>query len=80
MLFRSISVATVNDGVPAQEAGLQVGDLIVTANGSPVTSLVELRRILYRVGVDGELTCTVVRDGAELEISFALIELPEQDD
>ena len=77
---KGISVATVNDGVPAQEAGLQVGDLIVTANGSPVTSLVELRRILYRVGVDGELTCTVVRDGAELEISFALIELPEQDD
>lgn len=77
---KGISVATVNDGVPAQEAGLMAGDLIVAANGKPVASLVELRRVLYRVGVDGELTCTVVRDGAELEISFALIELPRQDD
>ena len=77
---RGVEVASVNDGVPAQEAGLRVGDLIVTANGRPVASLVELRRVLYRTGVDGELTCTVVRDGMELEISFALIELPEQDD
>lgn len=74
---KGISVATVRDGVPADQAGLKVGDLIVSANGTPVTSLVELRRVLYRIGVDGELTCTVVRDGAELEISFALIELPD---
>ena len=77
---KGISVVSVNDGVPAQEAGLKAGDLIVTANGRSVASLVELRRVLYRTGVDGELTCTVVRDGTELEISFALIELPEQDD
>ena len=77
---KGVEVASVNDGVPAQEAGLRAGDLIVTANGRPVASLVELRRVLYRTGVDGELTCTVVRDGMELEISFALIELPEQDD
>ena len=77
---RGIEVASVNRGVPAQEAGLKAGDLIVTANGVDVTSLVELRRVLYRTGVDGELTCIVVRDGVELEISFALIELPAQDD
>ncbi|MBD5132893.1 MAG: trypsin-like serine protease, partial [Clostridiales bacterium] len=63
----------------ARAAGLKVNDLIVSANGQPVTSLVELRRVLYRTGVDGELTCTVVRNGSEREISFSLIELPEQE-
>ena len=51
----------------------------LSANGSPVTSLVELRRVLYRTGVDGELTCTVLRGGEELEISFRLVDGSEQD-
>ena len=76
---KGILVSEITGAAP-REAGLREGDLIVSANGTSVTSLVELRRVLYRVGVDGELTCTVVRDGSELEISFALIELPKQDD
>ena len=71
---RGIEVRTVDAGTPAQKAGLRVGDLIVSANGQPVTDLVELRRMIYRTGVDGMLHCVVVRDGRELRISFALID------
>ena len=74
---RGILVDSVEKGTPAQEAGLQKDDLIVSANGQPVTSLIELRRVIYRTGVDGLLHCIVVRDGEELSISFALIDKPE---
>ena len=69
-----VIVREVNDGVPAQEAGLAVGDFIIAANGQTVAALTDLRRVLYRAGVDGEVTCTVLRDGDELEITFSLID------
>ena len=71
---RGILVDSVDRGAPAQEAGLRKDDLIVSANGQRVTSLVELRRVIYRTGVDGLLHCTVVRGGEELPVSFALID------
>ena len=71
---RGILVATVEEGAPAREAGLREYDLIVSANGQPVTDLVGLRRIIYRTGADGQLHCIVVREGKELPISFALID------
>lgn len=77
---RGIRVATVEQDVPAFEAGLTAGDLIVAANGVPVSTLAELRRVLYRTGVDGIVACTVVRDGQMTDISFALVDkLDEQE-
>ena len=75
---RGIQVAEVT-GDTAREAGLRENDLIVTANGTDVASLVELRRVLYRTGAGGELTCTVLRDGEELEITFPLSDSLKQD-
>ena len=48
--------------------------LILTANGVPVTTLAQLRRVLYRTGAGEELTCAVFRGGEEMEISFALMD------
>lgn len=69
-----VLVREITDGVPAQKAGLAVDDFIIEANGQPVTSLIDLRRVLYRTGVDGEVSCTVLRDGEEVELSFTLID------
>lgn len=69
-----IRVATVDEDVPAQEAGLREGDLIVSANGAAVATLAQLRREIYRTGADQELHCIVVRDGAEVAVSFRLID------
>ena len=73
-----ILVDTVEKGTPALEAGLRKNDLIISANGQPVTNLIELRRVIYRTGVDSMLHCIVVREGEELPISFALIDKPGQ--
>ncbi len=58
----------------AYQAGLRVGDLIVAANGTETPTLPALRRILYAAGVDGDVTCTVLRGGEELEIALTLID------
>ena len=70
---RGIRVAEVTGDAP-KEAGLREGDLILTANGTPVASLVELRRVLYRTGADETLFCTVLRDGEIVDVSFALMD------
>ena len=73
-----LQVKSVEKGVPAREAGLQEGDLIVSANGRPVPTLTDLRRAIYRAGLDGEFHCVVVRDGAEVPVSFALVDKLEE--
>lgn len=75
---RGIRVAEVTADAP-KEAGLRAGDLILTANGVPVTTLAELRRVLYRTGVEGELTCTVLRAGEERTITFPLMDSLKRD-
>ena len=64
---------------PPRAAGLRRGDLILTANGVEVTTLAQLRRVLYRTGAEEELTCTVLRRGQELTISFPLTDSLKQD-
>ncbi|MDE6590935.1 MAG: PDZ domain-containing protein, partial [Oscillospiraceae bacterium] len=75
---RGLGVKEIDKGAPAREAGLKEGDLIVSANGTPVPELADLRRIIYSTGVDGLLHCVVVREGEELPISFALIDRLEE--
>ena len=75
---RGVRVAEVTADAP-KEAGLRRGDLIVAANGSPVTSLTQLRRVLYRTGAEEELTCTVLRRGEEYTITFPLMDSLKQD-
>lgn len=69
-----IMVATVELGSHALIAGMREYDLITHANGIPVSTLYELKRVLADVGVGGTLTCTVLREGEEMEISFTLID------
>lgn len=73
-----LQVKSVEKGVPAREAGLREGDLIVSANGRPVPTRTDLRRAIYRAGLDGEFHCIVVRDGAEVPVSFALVDKLEE--
>lgn len=75
---KGIRVAEITADAP-KEAGLRAGDLILTANGVPVTTLAQLRRVLYRTGAEEELTCTVLRAGEELTITFPLMDSLKQD-
>ncbi len=67
-----ILVASVNEDSSAYEAGLQEGDLILTANGKEADSLYHLKRVLYDVGAEGYVTCTIQRDGKKFDLTFQL--------
>jgi serine protease Do len=58
---------------PAAAAGLQRGDLIVAAGGTPVESLDALLAAVDSIGSEGRLTLTVVRanDELTLDVVFA---------
>ena len=66
----SVTIAALDDelGKPAQAAGLQPGDTIVSMDGKKVTCAQDVRRALQRS--NGMVTITVVRDDKEKELTL----------
>jgi len=60
----SVIVTGVLPGSPAEQAGLARGDLILSLDGEPVSSLRELYRALWRRGPGDALGLQVLRDSA----------------
>lgn len=67
-------VLEVNAGSPAEEAGLWKGDVILTAGGRGVDHFDDLKDIIYELGVEAEMPCTILRDGEELTLTMVLRE------
>jgi regulator of sigma E protease len=63
-------VTQMEPGMPAVQAGLQVGDEIVAFNGTPVRSTQNLAHQLQQTK-DTPVTLTVMRHGQELNFSLA---------
>ncbi len=64
----------VIDGEPAAEAGIEEGDVVVAWNGDRVESVAELRRLVSETPPGRVAELTVIRDGAEREVSVELAE------
>jgi membrane-associated protease RseP (regulator of RpoE activity) len=62
---RGVLVTRVEEGRPAERAGVRVGDVIVAVNEEPVRRPYDLVRVLARVPRDGDAALTVVRDREE---------------
>jgi S1-C subfamily serine protease len=84
-----ILIIEVVPGSPAEEAGLKAGlesfelegeqimvggDIILAIDGTPVTSVAELREALRQYVPNATLTLTILRDGAEQEVTVQLAE------
>ena len=61
-------VARVMDGSPAQNAGLQAGDVVVAVNGEPVRSSGGLPPKIGRLQPGDEAVLTLVREGERREL------------
>ncbi|MCP3981543.1 MAG: PDZ domain-containing protein [bacterium] len=71
-----VLVSKVLDDMPAERAGVEVGDLIVTLDGEPIGDSRDLRRALQvRSGETFDLV--VLRDGREVALE---VTLPEQEE
>ena len=75
--------SVVKDG-PAEEAGLEAGDIITALDGEKITVSSELTTMLSKHNAGDVVTLTVIRDGETLKIEVKLgvrqqAALPEKD-
>ena len=69
-------VAKVLEDSPAQQAGLQVGDVIVEFNGKKVTRSSSLPPLVGRTPVDKYADVTIIRNQREKTIKVKIAQLP----
>jgi serine protease Do len=59
---------------PADQAGLEPGDVVVEVDGRPVENAAQLRNELARAQVGAQLRMTVRREGRRLSLRIAVVE------
>ncbi|TDP00494.1 DegQ family serine endoprotease [Marinomonas balearica] len=70
-------VSRVMPDSPAEKAGLQAGDIIMSFEGQTIEHSSELPYIVGRMKADSEVTATVFRNGKDKVIDFTLEKRPE---
>lgn len=75
--IRGVLVAEVISGSPAENAGLQSGDVIVRFNGRNITNSRDLRRLLMDLDVGNNVELVVLREGKEVTLNAQMGEMPE---
>lgn len=65
-VLKGIYISGVNSGSAADEAGLEVGDVIVGIDGKPVNSVAELQETIAVNRPGDKVEVTYIRDGREL--------------
>jgi serine protease Do len=73
---RGYFVGHVDRGSPAEQAGIQVGDVITEAEGKTIRNSVELERGLFSSRVGGEVRVSVWRNGSTFEARLIPVEPP----
>ena len=72
-----VIVADVDPSGPGSRAGLQIGDLILAADGHPVQSVRQFALNLYRHAVDAMVELDVQRGADRLAIRATVVEGPD---
>ena len=66
------AIQELTEGGPAEEAGLQVGDVITAVDGTAISGSKDLKAAIGEAEVGQTLTLTVYRQGQTLEISLTV--------
>ncbi len=72
-----VYIADVMDGYPAQQAGMEGGDVIVKFNDVEVKTPYELLAQMLRRNVGDEIELEIYRDGEYFTLSMVLVETPQ---
>jgi serine protease Do len=70
-------VSVVEQGSPADKAGMKVGDIIRKVNGIPIRDVNEAYRAIFGANVGDTITLTVDRESKQISFRLALEEAPE---
>lgn len=69
---RGVAIEKVVKDSPAAQAGIKDGDVIIRFGGEEVTSVFKLTRLLNEVAPDHQAKITILRGGAESELTVTL--------
>lgn len=75
-----VIITRITPDSPAAKAKLEVGDLVLTIDGRPVTGVRELTRMISEKAIGKPVTLSVVRDGRARDIAVTLAELKDDSD
>jgi serine protease Do len=73
---RGVLVADVREGSPADKAGLERGDVVLSFNGRKVDSTARLRNQTAAAGKGARVKLGILRDGARKTLEVTLGEMP----
>ena len=71
-----VLVKSVLPGTPAQAAGLQPGDVILTFDGKKTPDPKTLQKIVARTSVDREVVVKIIREGKGMDLKANIAEQP----
>lgn len=73
-----VLVADVFENQPADQAGIQRGDVIVSINNTDIGNVNQLRNIVAQIPPGTEVPVTVVRDGKERKVRMTPVERTDE--
>jgi S1-C subfamily serine protease len=68
-------IAQVVTGGPAEQAGLRIGDLLLSVAGQPVAASQDIQRLMFAEAIGRPLAITVMRNGALVDVIVEPTEL-----
>jgi serine protease Do len=75
---RGVEVSLVEQGGPADKAGIKVGDIILKFNGTAIERSADLPRLVGAAPIGSRAVVTVWRKGAQQDISATIAALEEE--
>lgn len=74
---KGVVITEVFGGSPAFYAGLKKGDLVISCQGNPIKTKLELKKMISRLKKGSEVTFTLIRDGKRLQKKVVVQEAKE---
>jgi S1-C subfamily serine protease len=71
-----VIVISLAPGAPGDQAGVLIGDIIATLNGTPIADVSDVHRLLDPDQVGQPLTAQIVRGGVMVEVTMRVGERP----
>lgn len=70
-------VGEVHRNAPSDRGGIQPGDVITHVNGTPVTDLSQLQRVVEKAPLDSEIALNIVRSGRSKQVKIRAAAMPK---